>query len=398
MRGARWVGSWEGGRRRELADGSSVWVIERAVGPHRRTVTLDVHTPPGPDGRTPKDVLAELALFERDPLAYKTRRQQARETPKTGGVFLDEDTLREFFKDQDKRVEKGDLTKQYVDQILAPYLGAWAKALRGRDLRGVSLLELQKLLSKWDTAEHKRVIVLKAFTAWLRERGRLVRSEDPTLDLKTPPIIPAKNSKPKGYPIPFVESVYRHVTSQAARDVLVLRAKVGLHDTEIARIAQGSAALRRIDDPSGIAGTITFYHLKKDAQHVVSVDAQVLAAAERLQARKRSLLRMEMKRIVDDACRAAGLKWKDGDPSPLQPGSLRHSFATWAKRQGRKVKPANQEGVSYEEIAEHLGHTQSKTTKAFYVGDHVPNMIAVPVRLEHPEDPVPFAKKDRVAG
>src|SRR5690349_3424647 len=68
MPGANWIRDWPGGRVR-LARGREVWVIERAFAGRRYAISLDVHAE--------ADALVELALFERDPAAYRTKRQVA---------------------------------------------------------------------------------------------------------------------------------------------------------------------------------------------------------------------------------------------------------------------------------------------------------------------------------
>jgi integrase len=372
----KWIGPWPGGRVRQLDDGSLRWYLIRRLGSGvRRSIALDV--------KTQDEAMAELALFNRDPGGYKTRTREAgeRAAREGTGARLDADTLDEFLMHCDARVKRGDLSEQYVKQILAPYLGHWVKALGGRDLRSVTLLDLKRHLKRWTTAEHKRVVALKAFTAWMRSEDRLPRQDDPTLDLKTPPVIPEKSIRAKGYPMPLVERVYSHLEPQVARDVFLMRAKTGMHDTEIDRLARGQGILRPVVDPE-IAAVIAFPHLKKGKAHSISVDAQTLAAAERLQAHGRGLTRMVLKRAVDKACAAAKVP-------ELHPGQLRHSFATWATTVGREVHPANQRGVDLTKVAERMGHLGKRTTALYYVdlSVTVPMMVSIPIRLEHPADP-----------
>lgn len=385
------AGKWLGGRVR-LARGEKVFVIERRINGKRRAVALTM---------SEKEAEAELALFDRDPENYRSRKETAKEAPHRAGVRLDQVTLGEFQEACDARVKKGDLTDQYVKQSLVPYLGEWAKVLGARDLRRVSLSELKGHLKRWKTAEHKRVVALKAFTSWLREEDKLRRADDPTLDLKTPEIRPAKSARAKGYPIVLVQRLYAELISQLARDTVCLRVKTGMHDTEIDRIAQGGGVLRRIDDSSGIVGIVVFPHLKKGRMHVLSLDAQAFAAAERLQARGEGVKRSPLKLMIDRACERMEIlekvpKGKKRPPSPIQPGELRHSFATWSATVGVEVHPVNQKGVDLAKIAEVMGHLGKRTTSVFYVGDRVPMMIQVPVKLFHPEDPLPLVKKSEV--
>jgi integrase len=372
--GAKWIGTWAGGRIREV-DGEPVWVIQRRVGGGKRLViTLDVDNE--------DDARAELRLFERDPLSYRSQRQviAAKAAGDPGAATLDGDTLEAFL----KHCERQGLTEDYRNDILGHYLRAWGNALGRRDIRTVQLRELRVMLDKWRTARHHRIVALKSFTAWLREEDRLRRNEDPTLDLKVPQPIAEKSIRVKGYAMPEVERVYAEVASQVLRDTLCLRAKTGMHDTEIARVANGQAVLRVINDPSGIFGTITFRHLKAGKVHVVSVDRQTFDAAQRLQTRGSPLSRNAAKVMLDRAAKRLGRQ-------PLKPGELRHSFATWARAQGRIVRPT-EGGVPLSEVAAVMGHMNHRTTKVFYEGNEVPPMIILPLNLRHPEDPAALAR------
>jgi len=64
--GSHWTGKWAGGRIREV-HGRQVWCIQRRYGGRRYDFALEA--------KSELEVLAELALFERNPPAYRTRRQ-----------------------------------------------------------------------------------------------------------------------------------------------------------------------------------------------------------------------------------------------------------------------------------------------------------------------------------
>jgi integrase len=365
VEGAKWVGKWGGGRIRE-ADGRRVYVIERMAGGQRYAIKLDADSEAA--------ALAELALFMRNPASYRTREQVKSVDP--GAARLDGPTLEQFL----KHAREQGLTPAYVKDILGHYLTDWGAALKGRDLRTVQLRELRAMLAHWKTAKRHRIVALKSFTTWLREEDRLPRNEDPTLDLKVPQPKAEQSIRAKGYAMPAVERVYAELPSQVLRDTLCLRAKAGMHDTEIARIAKGEAVLREVRDPSGIFGTITFRHLKAGKVHVVSVDAQTFAAAQRLRERGAPLSRNAAKIMLDRAARRLGT-------APIHPGELRHSFATWARGTGKIVRPTDG-GVPLAEVAAVMGHMNVRTTKVFYDGNEVPPMIELPLRLVHPEDAV----------
>ncbi|WP_201756499.1 site-specific integrase [Corallococcus silvisoli] len=330
------------------------------------------------DAASEREALAELALWERNPDGYRTRRQSAADD---APVRIDEEALSGLMA---HLTEKG-RSKDYRRDV-RNYLAAWAEALGGRDLRKVQLRELRKYLADWKTARKGRIIALKTLTAWLREDDQLKPSEDPTLELKVPPSIAEKGRRKKGYPMAVVESFYSAIKSQSVRDVLCLRAKTGMHDSEIARIASGDGELRDVNDPCGIRGTACFRH-KNGRVHVVSLDAQAFIAAQRLQARKKSPSRSTVHECLGATAARLTKRSPEGSVAPIHPGELRHCFATWSSECGRVVKPTSG-GVALEMVAAVMGHLSTRTTKLFYEGVQVPPMIVFPLRLVHPEDPV----------
>jgi integrase len=356
--GANWIGKWAGGRVRQVGE-RKVWVLERL----RRVITLTATSEP--------EAMAELALFTRDPNAYRSKR----EADSAGDVTIDDVTLKPFMLECERR----DLNIEYRTYVLKKYLTEWGTALNGKDLRRLPLREYMRLLDGWKTGRKHRIIALKAFTAWLRETGQLKASEDESMSIHVPPSRAAKSIKAKGYTMQQVERFYARVTTQYVRDLICLRAKTGMHHTEIDRIGHGNCVLRRVDDPSGIVGTVTFPH-KSSRMHVLSLDAQSFAAAERLVAHGRSPAKRTVTNALDVAAKRLGVE-------ALRPGELRHSFATWATTHGTLVRPHGA-GVPLEQVAAVMGHVTPRTTKLFYEGAQVPVMIALPLKLQHPQDPV----------
>ena len=384
-----WIRKWAGGRVKDV-DGAEVFFIERMIAKQRFAIRLDVGSE--------QDAEAELALFLRDPLNYRTKREAAAADP--GALVLDAETLQAF---ADYAREQG-LSEDYRKDILGHYLSQWAEALGRRDLRKVSLRELRALLNRavWKPGRRHRIVALRSFTAWARQDTRLRPADDPTGELLVPQPRASKTVEERGYSADHCARMYRALNSQLARDTFCLRVKTGMHDTEIGRIARGEAVLRRLDDPCGIAGTLAFRHEKADTTHVVSVDAQTFAAAERLRQRGAPLSRNAFKLMLDRAairlhgCDGVRSKMKNSDgsdrfvPCPscptIQPGGLRHTFATIGEDAGRLVKRADR-GVSRDDIAAAMGHTSKRTTGKFYTGATVPSMIELPLQLAHPDDP-----------
>jgi integrase len=382
------------------ARGREVFVIERRIGSGaRKKITLDV--------RTERDALAELALFERDPLAYRTRKQQRQErAADAGGLRLDAATLEAFSTDARAKVARGELSESHVRHTLQPYLLAWAAALSGRELRTVTLAELRRILDGWTTAHHKRIVTLKAFTAWARERGKLNRKDDPTLDLAVPAVTPRPVAA-RAFTAATLEAFYAALRNytfapgygdnapedaprvtvdlQPIRDMFILRAKCGMHGTEIERLARGEGSIRVLEDEGEIAGTLVFPH-KRGGEHVVSVDAQALAAAQRLQAMGKAPDRVATGRAVARVIAAhpelAGFAFEN----------LRHTFITLGA--GGRTVTARAGGVPLELLSQVAGHTSTATTRRHYLGAHIPPMVVLPLQLANEDDPkIPERKR-----
>lgn len=381
---------WPGGFVRLGRDGQEVFVIERGLNGRPWKFTLDV--------RTEKQALAELALFERDPNAYQTRAQHRQEHG-GGGFRLDGDTLAAFRTTCQAAVERGQLTASHVNHTLRPYLLAWAKALKGQELRAVSLADLRRHLDDWPTATHKRIVALKALTAWARKTGKLARKDDPTLDLEVPPATPRPVAD-RGFTAEQLAAFYAalrdyefapgwgddappeaprtRVSLQPVRDVFVLRALTGMHHTEIERLARGEGRIRALEGEGEIAGTLIFPH-KRGGEHVVSVGAQALAAARRLQAAGEAPNRVATSRAV------ARVVESHPELEGFAMERLRHTFVTLGA--GGRVVTARGGGVPVELLGQVAGHTSTSTTRRHYLGAHIPPLVVLPLELRNEDDP-----------
>lgn len=397
----KWLGSWQGGRTLRDRNGKPGWVLERMVGGARFTKRLEA--------KSEGEALAELALFDRDPSAYVTAKEQAQQALQ-GALVVCAETIGQV---RDHLLQKK-RDPDYVTNVVS-YLATWGEDLAGADLRKLSVQNLKLLLTKHQTAKAKRVASLKSFTAFFRtELNTLPAGEDPTLGLMSLQYVPAKMKKEKGYSKETIEAVYAAIhdwetertapdahgrtrpvgciatnrregwgTLQGVRDVLVMRAKFGMHQSEIDRLSSGAAILKPLKGQGEIAGTVRFTH-KSGQDHTLSLDAQGFAAAQRLATKGGAISYSYVRATLKYAARRAGV-------AAFLPGELRHSFITIARTEGREVKPKSG-GVDLATIASVVGHHGTHTTAGSYLGGHVPSMILIPLGLKHPEDPQPLLK------
>ena len=387
---AQWLegdaGRWEGGRVKLDRYGKKVYVLEAKRNGARYGITLDV--------QTGKEASAELALFNRAPAEYRAAASKRVYVPgyvPSEGLCITPDLLAKYQADCLDESSAHHITKKWCNVNLY-YLAKWMKALKGADLRKVSLLEYKELARSMKP-RRLHISALRAFTHWLRSEGLLESGQDASRDLEVPQAKTKREQGSVGYTMEHVEKVYaalktyRHlkgslVDAQAARDVIALRALCGMHHTEVERLAKGWFKVKPLDGQGEIAGTVIFFH-KKSAKtgltHPQSLGPVALAAALRLQARGSAPSENHVKKLATEAAVAAG-----GEPMNL--GELRHSFVTWSKTYGRVVKPVAGAGVSLEDIAAAIGHGSIKTTR-IYDDSHIPNLIVLPLKLENEEDP-----------
>ena len=386
---------WEGGRSYRTSHGNTVYVIRKQVQGKRYEIPLAVETR--------KQALTQLALFERDRDAYQTPARQKEDQRRAKEQREREEEL-EAVRLDDESVARylaaiGDRSHRYRFDTRR-YLAAWAGKLGGRDLRRVEPRETLRLLQGWPSAKQKRIAAIKAFCSWLVKTGQLDPAQDPSRTLTVPPSKPERALREKGYEMSFVEALYGGVDEQPVRDVLCLHAKLGMHDSEVRRIAAGECRLERVSHPV-IKGTIKFVH-KSGRVHTVSCDGQTFAAAQRLQERKNAPSPDKVRWVLGAAAvtlkllpmPASGSNGRR--PPSVNLGELRHSFVSWSLAHGEVITIGGK-GVPLEMITSVLGHTNTTTTKRFYDVSRVPAMVKLPLRLQHPGDPALTAARHQRA-
>lgn len=346
---------------------------------------------------------AEVSRFLEAPEAYRTpdeRREDERvaaeeahldaaaeaKAREATAVRLDEETIAAFIEAYRTRVTP------HQAFVVDAYLAQWATspALFGKDLRRVELRDLAAELSGKKSVK-ARIVALKAFTAWLREQGRLKRAEDPTLDLKVPqPRRPTpRELAERVYDVRTIEATYRHIPNQAVRDLYFAKVHSGMHESEIRRIASGDAVVRKLKGQGAIAATVDFEHRKKGGGHRQSIDRATLARLERLVERTRRDGWPTEKTIARNLDKAAEGSSKEAK-KPVERvylANLRATRTTLLQSIGKVVHPKGAKGgVPLELVARSHGH-DPRTAAAFYTGTEIPPMLVLPVKLVHPEDP-----------
>jgi integrase len=364
-------GTWAGGRTYVLKDGSTAYIIRRMVKGKSYNITLDA--------KSLADAETELSRFLDDPTTYQTKsdRQeqlaQQRLAHEQARVALSKDLIAAFL----AYLKSAGRTDEYRADA-SRYLNQWRGDLGTTDLRSLDAKTTKRLLTA-RPAKKYRAIVFKSCCSWLVNEGLLDANENPGRHLKVPPS--HRKHDAKGYSIATIERLYRALSSQYIRDALCLRALTGMHGSELERLASGQGKLEVLSGQEPIAATATFLH-KTGEPHRVSLDAQGLAAAQRLIARGSAPAVSSIQEATEQAAKDA----QDPSLAEINFGAIRHSVGTWLAEVGEIVTPSGK-GLPVELIAQALGHKSTRTTKLHYLSVKVPPLYRTPIRLEHPNDP-----------
>jgi integrase len=366
------IGTWDFGRILKRDNGVA-YEIRKMIKGKRYELVLDVDSE--------NQARAEYALFERDPEGYKAAHKQARRSDPEDGVYLTRDMVESFSR---YRAHKRELGEQHILEGIS-YLARWQEKLKGRDLRRLKLLDLNKVLEGWADpktgkikAEKHLIAHIKALYQWLRRTGRVTLHEDPTVDLETPQARAEKLERFKGAQMADIERIYAHTGYQRVRDMLMILCSTGMHLRELVRIVKFKrAVVTEVVGCGEIVATVTYTH-KKQRNHTHSLSAPAYAALKRLMEFDMLSLRWSQ-RMVDRAC--ITLEIKPG----VALGAMRHSFITWAKTHGRLVRPTDA-GLDMQTIAGIVGHEDERTTRRYYDESKVPPMIKLPIQLSHVDD------------
>lgn len=315
--------------------------------------------------RTERAALKQLERFEANPYGYSPL--DAEELPLT----ITSELLTEFraFMREHKRN-----TPEWTSNVIR-YLGHWMVDLAGKDLRRLSVArDLEKALHARGTSRRHRIEAIKFFCAWLRRTERLNIADDATLNLHVPQIEPAKNKRRRAVSMADVQAVMSKLSPEA-RDVLILQSGTAWHVSEVRRFASAGEIVRPIGrDPLAVLVT---RHKSGDLTRTPINDADQLAAAERILARKRIPIAETLVTQMRKACDAvrkdqsdAGIPEKEWMPH-WRLGVMRHTVLTHAV----------EKGASPQEVSEFAGHRSVQTSKRFYIDVATPTVSVPTMRL-----------------
>jgi integrase len=358
--GAVWIGTWEGGRIRQNRKGEPVFMIERSVHGRRMAITLEVGSL--------KEAKRELALFEINPERYRQTKQTVE------GVYLTDERVKGY-----KAHLESQTLDEYYRRDLISYLDRWLDFLAGRDISTTTTAELKEFIAKQTGAKKWWITTIKSLCGYMREEiAVLPYAMDPSLPIKIPQARPEKDRRKKGFDMAVIEEVYRRVPQQNVRDLLMVQATTGLHGAEIERLARGKGRIRELDDQGEIAATVSYP--QKTGWHVRSIEQRTLEALKRLRSHGLVPDGKWVDRCLDAACKGMA-----GNPK-VRMGALRHSFVTWSRSKGGRVVYPKEAGVPLSIIAQAMNHRTTRTTRTFYDETEIPEMVVVPIKLEHPDD------------
>ena len=384
----QWTGRWEHGRTYVDGGGQEVFLLEKQRGGKRYNIPLRVPSE--------SEALAEWRLFDRDAEAYvqdqirlghlsrtnaaRTARLQA-PAPEPEGVSVTTATIQGVL-DHLRALGRNEAHVLGIRR----YLADWGDILGGRPLQTISPAELERYLDNWPFKERAKsrrykIVALKCFASFYIRQKHLLRShQNPTAELV---VRRPKAKDPEIYGIEEVQQHYLNVSLQCVRDVLVLRAKGGMHGSEIDRIARKvGTKVEPIKNHPVLAALLSYPH-KRGETHRQFIDTQMLEAVKRLQERGRAPTKETVLHEMKSA--AVRLSKKLGRPvSHLHPSKLRHSFLSWGTEMGEKVTRTGM-GMSVQDMADIANHSRETSRKHY---NRAPAAYCkLPLKLKHPDDP-----------
>lgn len=333
--------SWDGGYIRWGKKGP-VYVIEKWVS--------GIHFHVSTRCRSSGAAHEQWKRFQANPSAYRPSGDVVARLPITAELVLE-------YRDWMIAVKRNSRDWSYS---CARFLADWRESFGSRDVRHVTLHgHIEPALAKWGTSRRHRIEALKAFCKWLRRKGLMKASEDPTIDLQVPAAEPAQIRKQKAVDEKRVSAVLPYLPEDA-RDVLLVLMASGLHLSEVRRFAECGELVKS----SKARATLIYIH--KNKRKVPSeIRGRVhVEAAERIKLRGTTPARWTLNGDMRTACEKAGVE-------RFSMGVMRHSFATNAFRKGATTN----------QVGDALHHASPETTRRHYIDMAVPPAAVPALRV-----------------
>lgn len=346
-----WAGKWKGGRFYLNDDRRKVFVIESMRQGIRYTIKLRTHD---------QDLaVGEFARFVQDPVAFEKSIEPPPPPPEA--VTVSTDRINRYMES---------IRHTVIDHQKArrSYLVKWSE--KGLDLRTVDRKVLRDTLASFDGGHNGRAEALNAFARFMVKEGELVSWNPVECTIDTDPEL--ARAERVAYSLEELKAAYDKITEQGIKDVFLVRAATGMHQTEIDQLAgakiysgplpEKGAGVRKLGGKHEIQGVLQVMH-KSRHRHRQSVTGPLLRAALRL---------------------AEGVPhrvavWKALEPIGIVPSNLRHTFVTLAGEVGERVT-FKSAGVDRALIAQVVGHRAGSTMTADrYEKLQVPAMIRLPL-------------------
>ena len=331
-----------------------IYAVQRTMNGRRYDVSLR--------RSTASAALEELVRFERDPANYRAA------LPAREGFYLDKAVVQDFLdwsRDVKRNTEEWRREQRRV-------LAWWGEKLAGIDQKQITVRDhLGPALDGVPaSAKAQRIRVLKSFYGWCCEKETLDRNPLFRKMRAETQVRPAQWKASRVIPIEDAAAVYR-LLAPPYNDALIVLFATGWHARELVRFV-AAGALEQIPEGREAEGTTVLMTPRtKAGTPLRTIVAAVAAAAAKRLRERGDLSGQYFRRALEKACAKAEAERKkvnrEATLPSFQPGSGRHTVATYAKNHG----------VSPELVASFLNHG-AKTTDRFYANHAIPKKVPTP--------------------
>ena len=198
------------------------------------------------------------------------------------------------------------------------------------------------------------LVVFKAPMAHLVGEGLLELAQSPARHLALPPVVPDCAVRTKGYSAEHLQAVYAAIPNQACRDVVRLQVTLGMHHSEVQRVARGGDEAKL----GGVGSWSNRRHGHFPAQTRLATHRQPRQARARsCPASTGARTRPEPGQHVTNSSRRPAAGPAVSTSGPVSAALLRDAWTT------RELGYLTGQGVSLDELVSITGHRSSATTE-----------------------------------